>query len=160
MKMVTPIEVIEEMEVLLTEHTGDAELFQGSSEFLFINRMIAFKNALKCALEAEKMLFKSSAQLEIKAAPAPAPSVTTAASAAAGGSALFRAPAPQFQLTDQQNMDIKYSALRSSTFPPLSFAPGIDPYNAIVGVLVQVGQGNKFANSVAFRTCFQVWFFY
>lgn len=52
-------------------------------------------------------------------------------------------------------MDIKYSATRSKNFPAYLFAKGIDPFNAIVGVLIQVGQGNKFANSVAFRTCFQ-----
>jgi hypothetical protein len=55
-------------------------------------------------------------------------------------------------------MDIKYSVSRSKELEkPIVFAQGIDAYSAMVGVLVSIGQGHKFANSVAFRTCFQVW---
>lgn len=132
------VEVIKDIEALLTQKGFDE--FKNAHEYAFIDRLLLLKETIASAFSADSFLRKSPT-------PVPAPFIAAA-------------PAPQFQLTDQQNMDIKYSVLRSRDFPPLSFAPGIDAYSAMVGILISCGQGDKFANSVAFRTCFQVWFFY
>jgi hypothetical protein len=153
----TLIEVLKDIEALLKQNGFDD--FENAHQYAFIDRLLLLKETIASAFSVDRLLRRSPPP--VPALPPPSAGVGAAAvPPSAVGGAPLRAPAPQFQLTDQQNMDIKYSVLRSRDFPPLSFAPGIDAYSAMVGVLVSCGQGDKFANSVAFRTCFQVWFLF
>ena len=132
------VEVVRDIEALLTQQGFDE--FKNAHKCAFIDRLLLLKDTIASAYSVDSLLRKS---------PTPVPASLIAAAPAP---ALASAPSQQY------NMDIKYSVARSKELEkPIAFAPGIDAYSAMVGVLVSIGQGHKCANSVAFRTCFQVW---
>ena len=136
--MRTAIEILGDIEVILKQQGFDD--FDNAHKCAFIDRLLLLKDVLASAFSVDSLFFKSPTPVP---APAPAPAPV---------------PASAPSHAQQYNMDIKYSVARSKQLEkPIAFAPGIDPYNAIVGILISIGQGHKFANSVAFRTCFQVW---
>jgi hypothetical protein len=115
--------------------------------------MIAFKERLKCALEAEKMLQKS--------APLPPPPPSASGGAAPPPLPLHLASPSADEAKVRADTDITYGVRRFGEQPkPLAFAHGIDAFSAVVGALICSGQGPNFANSIAERICFQVWGFF
>ncbi len=124
----TAIEVLGDIEAHLTKQGFDD--FDNAHKCAFIDRLLLLKDVLASAFSVDSLFFKSPTPV-----PAPAP-------------ASAHASAPSH--AQQYNMDIKYSVARSKELEkPIAFAPGIDAYSAMVGVLISIGQGHKFANSVA-----------
>ena len=84
--------------------------------------------------------------------PSPPPSL------AAGGDAAPSLSADEAKV--RVFRDNTYGVKRFGQQPkPFAFAQGIDAFSAVVGALICSGQGADFANSIADRICFQVWFF-
>jgi hypothetical protein len=159
------VELITDIEVLLTQNGFDE--FQNAHECAFIDRLLLLKDTIASAFSVDSLLRKS---------PPPVPALPPPLSPSAGGGAAAlatggdAAPPPSCQFcqlsmsADEAKArvfcDNTYGVKRFGQQPkPFAFAQAIDAFSAVVGAIICSGQGANFANSIADRICFQVWFF-